>query len=379
MYSSLGDSLFQEIESLQEYLHHNNSLKNCTLQLVDFKNHDIDWKKTIIENTVFLGCDFQKEEKSYLLEQGAIIFPKVTHLPYEPYRSSLYTWRELMEGYHPENDKSLDLKIYRYFTQFKVNPPVNEALYQRIHDHAIDDALRDFLNFQPDGLTQKRCVGVMGGHSTLRTDRFFHLVTRTAKQLAEKGYTIVSGGGPGIMEAANLGAYFAFQSDVDLREAIAMLEVAPHYSDPTYVSQAKKVIEKFPTGHTSLAIPTWFYGHEPSNLFASHIAKYFSNSIREDTLLAICLHGVIFAPGSAGTVQEIFMDAAQNHYASFNYVSPMIFLGRKWYEIESMIFPLVKKLSYGKRYHDLLFISDDPKRIVQFVANHKPVPNTENK
>lgn len=374
---SSRDSLFREIGSLREYLGRTRSLKNCTVQQVDFTTHRINWEDTVVENAVFLGCSFLRAEKSYLLEQGAIIFPKVNHLPYEPYRSSLYTWQELMAGYHPETDESPDYLIYRYFSQFKVNPPITEALYQRIHDHAIDDALRDFLDFQPSGLTQKRCVGIMGGHNTLRTDRFFHLVARTAKQLAEQGYTIVSGGGPGIMEAANLGAYFAFQSEVDLREAITLLEAAPHYSDASYVTQARKVIEKFPAGHTSLAIPTWFYGHEPSNLFASHIAKYFSNSIREDTLLAICLHGVIFAPGSAGTIQEIFMDAAQNHYGSFNYVSPMIFLGKKWYEIESMIFPLVKKLSYGKRYHDLLFISDDPKRIVQFIVNHKPEPNTK--
>jgi predicted Rossmann-fold nucleotide-binding protein len=377
MDSSSEKLLFRKITRLQEYLNHTRSLKNCTIQQVDFTSRPINWTEIIIENTVFLGCSFRAIDKNYLLEQGAIIFPKVKHLPYEPYRSSLYTWQELMKGYHPKRNQSLDISIYRYFSQYKVNPPVNEALYQRIHDHAIDDALRDFLNFQPDGLTQKRCIGVMGGHSTLRTDRFFHLVARTAKLLTEKGYTIVSGGGPGIMEAANLGAYFAFQSDIDLQESITLLEAAPHYTDPSYVRQAQKVIDKFPTGHTSLAIPTWFYGHEPSNLFASHIAKYFSNSIREDTLLAICLHGVIFAPGSAGTIQEIFMDAAQNHYGSFNYVSPMIFLGKKWYEIESMIFPLVKKLSYGKRYHDLLFISDDPKRIVQFILNHQPVPNTE--
>ena len=40
-------------------------------------------------------------------------------------------------------------------------------------------------------------------------------------------------------------------------------------------------------------------------------------------LLAIAKHGVIYAPGSAGTIQEIFQDAAQNHYSSFGPPSPM--------------------------------------------------------
>nr|WKN37003.1 hypothetical protein K4G66_32050 [Tunicatimonas sp. TK19036] len=375
MTPNLSYPFFHQRESLEKFIQQTHSLKNCTIQQIDFHDHTLVWDDIIIENTTFLGCTFRVEDRSRLLDRGAIIFPRVTHLPYQPYRSSLYSWQELMEGYHPDHDQSNDLAIYQYFSQYKFNPPVNEALYQRIHDHAIDHALRNFLQYQPDGLTQQRCVGFMGGHSTLRTDHYYTKVAQTARLIAEDGYTVVSGGGPGIMEAANLGAYFAHQPEAALQEAITILSEAPHYQDYGFITQAQQVLEKFPEGHISLAIPTWFYGHEPSNLFATHIAKYFSNSIREDTLLAICLYGVVFAPGSAGTVQEIFMDAAQNHYGSFNYYSPMIFLGEEWYDIESMIYPLVRKLSYGKEYHDLLFLSDDPKRIAQFIENHQPVPN----
>jgi hypothetical protein len=78
------------------------------------------------------------------------------------------------------------------------------------------------------------------------------------------------------------------------------------------------------TGASSVGIPTWFYGHEPINVFPTHHAKYFSNSVREEGLLAIAKHGVIYAPGSAGTIQEIFQDAAQNHYGTYTEVSPMV-------------------------------------------------------
>ncbi|MEQ9443532.1 MAG: hypothetical protein RIG62_31120 [Cyclobacteriaceae bacterium] len=375
MNTSPSEPIFREIKTLSAFLRRTHSLANCTIQQIDFSNEHIDWNEITILNTTFLGCTLRREDQGILIERGAVIFPTATHLPYQPYRSSLYSWQELMEGYHPDHDESIDLSIYEYFIQNKFNPPINEALYQRIHDHSIDDALRNFLKYQPDGLTEQRCVGFMGGHSVLRTDHYYSLVAQTAKLVAEQGYTVASGGGPGIMEAANLGAYFKGQPDQALQEAIEILSEAPHYQDRAFIMQAKKVLEKYPQGAISLAIPTWFYGHEPSNLFASHIAKYFSNSIREDTLLAICLYGVVFAPGSAGTVQEIFMDAAQNHYGSFSYFSPMIFLGKKWYDIESMIFPMVRKLSYGKPYHDLLFLSDDPKRIVQFILNHQPIPN----
>ena len=44
----------------------------------------------------------------------------------------------------------------------------------------------------------------------------------------------------------------------------------------------------------SLALPTWHYGHEPFTPFATHVAKYFLNSIREDVLLTLASCGIIF-------------------------------------------------------------------------------------
>jgi predicted Rossmann-fold nucleotide-binding protein len=175
------------------------------------------------------------------------------------------------------------------------------------------------------------------------------------------------------MEAANLGAYLAGQPASAVDKALDLLKEAPLYSDEGYHETALAVLAAYPDGQENLAIPTWFYGHEPSNLFASHIAKYFSNSIREDTLLAVALYGIVYAPGSAGTTQEIFMDAAQNHYATFNYYSPMVFLGRERYEIDTMIYPLLRQLSFGKTYHDLMCLTDEPEEVLAFLQQHGPV------
>jgi len=194
-----------------------------------------------------------------------------------------------MDGYSMEEDKSVDLKIYKHFINEKYTPSSNEAFWQRIHEHSMDDALREILHFVKDGMTKEKCVGVMGGHSTRRDDPFYLKSAQTAKLLTENGYLMTSGGGPGIMEATNLGAYFAGKNDEDLMDAINTLKKAPYFADKKFHHQAFKVLDKYSKGANSLAIPTWFYGHEPSNLFASHIAKYFSNSIREDTLLAISL------------------------------------------------------------------------------------------
>ena len=66
---------------------------------------------------------------------------------------------------------------------------------------------------------------------------------------------------------------------------------------------------------TRSGIPTWHYGHEPPNVFATAIAKYFRNATREAILLEVCDAGIVFLPGRGGTVQEVFQDACENYYA----------------------------------------------------------------
>ena len=75
----------------------------------------------------------------------------------------------------------------------------------------------------------------------------------------------------------------------------------------------------------SLGIPTWLYGHEPPNVFATAIAKYFRNATREAILLEVCDAGHrLPARAPAGTVQEIFQDACENYYAGRSAVAPMV-------------------------------------------------------
>lgn len=364
--------VIREIELIKEFIKNGISFDHICIQDIDFTQFEMNWDSISMKNTCFLGCHFSKKDQLTLLAKGVMVMPKVYHLPYNPYRSSLYTWQELESPSRKSNDRSVDLSIYENFESTKFNPEITDALWQRIHDHAIDDAMRDMIKAKSNGTYDQKCIGIMGGHGVSRQDPYFKLVAKTSRLLAKAGYLIVTGGGPGIMEAGNLGAYFSSYGESDLDTAIEMLGSAPHFKDAGYLDQALEVLELFPVGVENLAIPTWFYGHEPSNIFASHIAKYFSNSIREDNLLAICIHGIIFAPGSAGTVQEIFMDATQNHYGTFRFISPMVFLGKDHYINKTGIFPLLQRLSEGRKYADGLFISDQPDQIAAFISQHPP-------
>ena len=131
--------------------------------------------------------------------------------------------------------------------------------------------------------------------------------------------------------------------------------------------------ERYPNGTDSLAIPTWFYGHEPTNQFASHVAKYFSNSIREDGLLALANHGVVFTPGSAGTVQEVFQDATQNHYGTFELTSPMVFLNADFWTNDLPVKSLITKLAGDRAYANLIAFVNTPEEVLNFLSENPPV------
>lgn len=122
----------------------------------------------------------------------------------------------------------------------------------------------------------------------------------------------------------------------------------------------------------SLGIPTWHYGHEPPAAFATLIAKYFANSVREEGLLAVANYGVVFSPGSAGTTQEIFQDAAQNHYRSYGPPAPMVFLGVEHWTKTRPVWPLLQHVAKGHDYGELLFLTDDEDAIVDRILAYAP-------
>lgn len=60
------------------------------------------------------------------------------------------------------------------------------------------------------------CVSIFGSARTKPGHKYYELAVEIAKQLAEAGFGIITGGGPGIMEAANKGANLANGRSVGL-------------------------------------------------------------------------------------------------------------------------------------------------------------------
>ncbi|MDQ3577533.1 MAG: hypothetical protein M3443_08010, partial [Actinomycetota bacterium] len=120
----------------------------------------------------------------------------------------------------------------------------------------------------------------------------------------------------------------------------------------------------------TIGIPTWFYGHEPPNPFNEAHAKYFANSVREDGLLTVATGGIIYTPGSAGTVQEVFQDYTQNHYSSLGPPAPMIFLGSRFWSEEVPAAPLVRQLAKGRAAEQWILVTDDADEAVTLLERY---------
>ena len=308
----------------------------------------------------FFGCDIPAKMEDEI-GSSCLVFPRMG-MTYNVFRSHLYNGDSLYAGYDPENEDTFsscfDQRVYsEYIEQGKQTGNIKETLARSLHDHAIADAMGDFLS----RFEERQVVAVMGGHALKRTDESFKKVAYISKVLSEKGKLMASGGGPGAMEATHFGAWMAGRKMEEFEDALEMISIAPTFRDPGWLKSAFEVRKKYPQEkYRSLGIPTWFYGHEPATPFATDIAKYFLNSVREDILLSAAKGGIIYSPGSAGTLQEIFQDAAQNHYQSLGYPSPMVFLGEDYYSRDVPLYPMLENLLSKGFYNSLLLsITDD--------------------
>ena len=80
------------------------------------------------------------------------------------------------------------------------------------------------------------CGSVFGSARTKRDDKFYNLTIEIAKSIVELGFGVISGGGPGIMEAANKGAKIALGSSVGLN-----IELPFEQHDNPYIDEDKSL------------------------------------------------------------------------------------------------------------------------------------------
>ena len=342
-------------------------IKRCAFQSINLTAMTESALSHTYKDCIFIGCQLPMGLKKnsrdclYLPDMGETF----------RYRNHLYTPEELYEGYNPSVKGSyetcFDGRVYKHYQKKgERSTDAKETLARTLHDHSISDCLHDFLS----NYNERRLVGIMGGHHLSRRDVGYRQVAIISKYLTEKGFLMISGGGPGAMEATHLGAWMAGRNELEFQDAMHIMSTAPMYTDEGWLETAWRVHDRFPQkDFQSLGIPTWL---------ATLIAKYFENSIREDGILTIAKGGILYTPGSAGTLQEVFQEAVQNHYLTLGYASPMFFLGTDFWTREVPIWPLLMDLIERGIYKNLILtLTDNKEDVERVLMEHLEKGNNE--
>ncbi len=80
------------------------------------------------------------------------------------------------------------------------------------------------------------CVSIFGSARTTENQKYYQLAVEVAKCISEAGYGIITGGGPGIMEAGNKGAHLAGGTSVGLN-----IDLPFEQNDNPYIDNDKNL------------------------------------------------------------------------------------------------------------------------------------------
>ena len=167
-----------------------------------------------------------------------------------------------------------------------------------------------------------KSVAIFGDAEALDGQRHFELARKTAKLLAENGFTVVNGGGPGVMLAATIGA----------KEGKGRVELS--------------IVDK-------KNLPSNFEGSSPLNLkLADKIYEMGSYENRLNKLVEIADAHVIFK-GGTGTIAEAGLVWSKAKF-DFGKHEPLIFVGKEWEKIVPIIAKDLKLETVEKEVYKLV-------------------------
>ncbi|WP_338751360.1 LOG family protein [Janibacter alittae] len=345
-----------DAETLRTLAAQDAPLGGWRVQGLDLAPHAEHLSRADVRGLVVLGGEVPEDLARSLVARGAVLIPRDPACPVDPFRARLYTPFELYDGLSAAGYASTpDALAYAWSRAARTQHDAYATLLRALHDDAMQDAIVEALH-------GAQVVGVMGGHALARGARDYAAAAELGHTLAGAGRVVLTGGGPGAMEAANLGALAP--SGEALSRALADLATVPGFtpSIDDWAVLAMQVREALGVDHTpirSIGIPTWFYGHEPPNVFCTGIAKYFSNALREDVLLSQSSGGLVVLPGAAGTVQEIFQASTPLYYADEGEaLPPLVLVGREHWTQEVPVWPALQALGAERPLGDALHLVD---------------------
>lgn len=365
-----GHPAFREVhdtETLRALVEREIPLGGWRLQGLDLTPYAGYLRRADVRGLVVLGGEVPEDLARSLVARGAVLIPHDPACPVDPFRAQLYSPFELYRGLRDSGyAATTDALAYAWSREQRTQHDAYATLLRALHDDAMQDAIIEVLHGH-------EVVGVMGGHALARGTADYADAATLGHAIADAGRVVLTGGGPGAMEAANLGALA--RSPDALATALTDLAAVPGFvpSIDEWALLALEVREQLGVDDgrvRSIGIPTWFYGHEPPNVFSTGIAKYFSNALREDVLLSQSSGGLVVLPGAAGTVQEIFQAATPLYYADEDEdLPPLVLVGREHWTETLPVWPALRALGVGQPLGEVIHLVDTPAEAAAIVLS----------
>ncbi len=173
-------------------------------------------------------------------------------------------------------------------------------------------------------------ITIFGSARTKRDDGSYKTTLKVAEMLARRGFAIISGGGPGIMEAANRGARMGRGVSVGLNIHLPAEQKPNRYQDKSLIFRhffARKVM----------------------------FVKYAS--------------GYVIMPGGVGTLDEFFESLTLIQTGKIRRF-PVVLMGRKYWEglIRWMEHTLVEEGTISPDDLNLFYLTDRPQDAVEYIV-----------
>lgn len=189
----------------------------------------------------------------------------------------------------------------------------------------------------------KPAVTIFGSARVRPDSRYYMLTEQTARLLSDSGFSVISGGGPGIMEAANKGAFFG----------------------------------KSPSVGLNIQLP-----HEQQNNPYQDISQTFRHFFARKYMFVRFASAYVVMPGGFGTLDEL-MEALTLIQTGKARKIPLILVGSDFWKgmIDWFKEKLVEEKMVEPEDINLIQLIDEPGQVVEAIFKHYearpfgPLPN----
>ncbi|MBN1307191.1 MAG: TIGR00730 family Rossman fold protein [Chitinispirillaceae bacterium] len=177
------------------------------------------------------------------------------------------------------------------------------------------------------------CITIFGSARTQKDNPYYALTVELAKQAVENGFGVITGGGPGIMEAANEGALLANGKSIGLNIQLPF--------------------EQMPNPHVKLLL---------------NFKHFFCRKV----MFLKYTSGVVIMPGGFGTLDEMFETLTLVQTNKIIRL-PLVLMGEAfWHGLFEWVNAVLLRNAYIDTIDLSLFtVTDDPKEAIAIINKGK--------